>query len=214
PTQAGTEETVQTLAFAVRKGLAEKAAELAKEMLKSNDALQIINAELIPALTAVGEAFEKKTLFLPQLLSSAKAAQSAFAVLRENGKQTENADKKIVFATVKGDIHDIGKNIVTMLLSNYGFTVIDLGKDVPPQTVAEAVVENGVKLVGLSALMTTTLPAMEETVKLLRAVKPDCKVMVGGAVVTQEYADSIGAHFYGKDAMEAVHIAQTFFDDN
>ncbi|MBQ3086767.1 MAG: homocysteine S-methyltransferase family protein [Clostridia bacterium] len=214
PAQAVAEETVQTLAFAVRKGLAEKAAELAKEMLKSNDALQIINAELIPALTAVGEAFEKKTLFLPQLLSSAKAAQSAFAVLRENGKQTENADKKIVFATVKGDIHDIGKNIVTMLLSNYGFTVIDLGKDVPPQTVAETVVENGVKLVGLSALMTTTLPAMEETVKLLRAVKPDCKVMVGGAVVTQEYADSIGAHFYGKDAMEAVHIAQTFFDDN
>ncbi len=214
PAQVVSAEKEQSLSFAVQKGLAEKAAVLAKEMLRSDDALQIINRELIPALTAVGDAFEKKTLFLPQLLSAAKAAQAAFSVLRENSTQTADTDKKIVFATVKGDIHDIGKNIVTMLLSNYGFEVLDLGKDVPPQTIADAVTENDVHLVGLSALMTTTLPAMEETVRLLHTVKPDCKVMVGGAVVTQEYADSVGAHYYGKDAMEAVRIAQHFFTEN
>ena len=144
-------------------------------------------------------------------MSSAQAAQAAFAVLRENGNTGESDGEKIVFATVKGDIHDIGKNIVTMLLGNYGFSVIDLGKDVAPQTIVDTVVKENVRLVGLSGLMTTTLPAMEETVQLLKEAKPDCFVMVGGAVVTQDYADSIGAHYYGKDALEAVRIAQQYF---
>ena len=202
----------ETLSFAVQKGLAEKAAALTVELLKTKQPLEIINGELIPALTAVGEGFEKKTLFLPQLLSAAQAAQAAFSVLEKEKKAGAQVGEKIVFATVKGDIHDIGKNIVTMLLGNYGFTVIDLGKDVAPQVIADAVKLHNAKLVGLSALMTTTLPAMEETVRLVKEVAADCSVMVGGAVVTQDYADSIGAEFYGKDAMEAVRIAQAYFN--
>ncbi len=212
PAQAVSDTKTETLFYAVQKGLCEKAALLTKQLLAEKQPLEIINHELIPALTAVGEGFEKKTLFLPQLLSSAQAAQAAFAVLRESGNTGESDGEKIVFATVKGDIHDIGKNIVTMLLGNYGFSVIDLGKDVAPQTIVDTVLKEDVKLVGLSALMTTTLPAMEETVQLLKATAPDCKVMVGGAVVTQDYADSIGAHFYGKDALEAVRIAQQYFN--
>lgn len=204
-------EKNETLSFAVRKGLAERAQQLTEKLLREKTALQIIDDELIPALSAVGDEYEKKILFLPQLLSAAKAAQAAFAVLRKQNPSAMQSDKKIVFATVKGDIHDIGKNIVTMLLENYGYQVIDLGKDVAPETIVQTVRREKASLVGLSALMTTTLPAMEETVHLLKKAALDCRIMVGGAVVTQDYADSIGAHFYGKDAMEAVRIAEKVF---
>ncbi len=205
------QEDKETLSYAIKKGLAEKAAQITEMLLREKSSMQIVESELIPALSEVGEGYEKKTLFLPQLLSAAKAAQASFAQLRKQVAGTVQDDKIIIFATVKGDIHDIGKNIVTMLLENYGFHVIDLGKDVAPQVIADAVLENKVSLVGLSALMTTTLPAMEETVVLLHDIKPSCKVMVGGAVVTEEYAKSIGADFYGKDAMAAVRIAEKYF---
>ena len=145
---------------------------------------------------------------------SADAAKIAFAVIKDvlaSSGQEEEKKEKIILATVKGDIHDIGKNIVKVLLENYGFDVIDLGKDVPPEAIVEKSVEENVTLVGLSALMTTTVVSMEETIKLLREKKPDCKVMVGGAVLNQDYADMIGADFYGKDAMQSVHYAQKFF---
>ena len=173
--------------------------------------MEIINEDLVPALDLVGQGFEKGTMFLPQLLMSAEAAKTAFAVLKEQMSGNEDAEEKkekVVLATVKGDIHDIGKNIVKVLLENYSFDVIDLGKDVPPETILEAVQEQDVKLVGLSALMTTTVVSMEETIKLLRKEAPDCKVMVGGAVLNQDYADMIGADFYGKDAMQSVYYAQ------
>lgn len=205
------QEKTDSLAFAVRKGLAEQASQLTKDLLAKNDAMFIIESELMPALGAVGEAYENKKLFLPQLLSAAKAAQASFAEIRKKNTAQVLNGKSIVFATVRGDIHDIGKNIVTMLLENYGYQVYDLGKDVPPQEIADAVVKHNARLLGLSALMTTTLPAMEETIRIVRRVAPDCSVMVGGAVVTQEYAASIGADFYGKDAMAAVHIAERFF---
>ena len=148
---------------------------------------------------------------------SAEAAKSAFAVLKEKMDKSGLVQEKkgtIVIATVKGDIHDIGKNIVKVLLENYSFDVIDLGKDVPPQKIVDTVLENGVRLVGLSALMTTTVVSMEETIRLLREQAPGCLVMVGGAVLNQEYADMIGADFYGKDAMQSVHYAQTVFADD
>ena len=153
----------------------------------------------------------KGTVFLPQLLMSAESAKEAFAILKEElskSGQTDAKKEKVILATVKGDIHDIGKNIVKVLLENYAFDVVDLGKDVPPEKVVEAAKENNVKLVGLSALMTTTVVSMEETIKQLRKEVPDCKVMVGGAVLNQEYADMIGADFYGKDAMQSVHYAR------
>ena len=145
---------------------------------------------------------------------SAESAKSAFAVLKERMDQSGEVQEKkgkVILATVKGDIHDIGKNIVKVLLENYSFDVIDLGKDVPPEAIVEKAVEENVTLVGLSALMTTTVVSMEETIKLLREKKPDCKVMVGGAVLNQDYADMIGADFYGKDAMQSVHYAQKVF---
>ena len=169
---------------------------------------------MIPALDQVGKGFEKGTLFLPQLLMSADAAKIAFAVLKERMPEQDGPEQKkekVILATVKGDIHDIGKNIVKVLLENYGFDVIDLGKDVPPQLVAETALREDVRLVGLSALMTTTVVSMEETIRLLREQKPDCKVMVGGAVLNQEYADMIGADFYGKDAMQSVYYTQELF---
>ena len=162
----------------------------------------------------VGKGFEKGTIFLPQLLMSADAAKIAFAVLKDelakSGGDMEKKDK-IILATVKGDIHDIGKNIVKVLLENYSFDVIDLGKDVPPKTIVETAIKEEVSLVGLSALMTTTVTSMEETIRLLRKHKPDCKVMVGGAVLNQDYAAMIGADFYGKDAMQSVYYAQRVF---
>ena len=206
-----------TLAAAIEKGLKDDAHAITVSLAESKAPLAIINEELIPALNSVGEGFEKGTVFLPQLLMSAEAAKSAFAVLKEKmDKSGEVREKKgtIVIATVKGDIHDIGKNIVKVLLENYSFDVIDLGKDVPPQKIADTVIEKGIRLVGLSALMTTTVVSMEETIRLLREKAPGCRVMVGGAVLNQEYADMIGADFYGKDAMQSVHYAQSVFADS
>lgn len=200
-----------TLQSAIEKGLKEEAHLITETLVKEQEPLDIINTHLIPALDHVGKGFEKGTVFLPQLLMSAEAAKAAFAVLKEvisRSGGTEEAKEKVILATVKGDIHDIGKNIVKVLLENYSFDVIDLGKDVPPETVLEAVKAQDVKLVGLSALMTTTVRSMEETIELLRKEAPDCKVMVGGAVLNQEYADMIGADFYGKDAMQSVYYAQ------
>ena len=203
-----------SLAAAIEKGLKEDAHTITAELAQTKAPLDIINEELIPALNRVGDGFEKGTVFLPQLLMSAEAAKSAFAVLKEQmDKSGEVQEKKgtVVIATVKGDIHDIGKNIVKVLLENYSFDVIDLGKDVPPEKIVDTVIRKDVRLVGLSALMTTTVVSMEETIKLLREKAPRCKVMVGGAVLNQEYADMIGADFYGKDAMQSVHYAQSIF---
>lgn len=211
PKAAGVE---MTLKYAIERGLKEEAHHITRDLIGTRAPLDIIQEELIPALNVVGEGFEKGTVFLPQLLMSADAAKIAFAVIKDvlaSSGQEEEKKEKIILATVKGDIHDIGKNIVKVLLENYGFDVIDLGKDVPPEAIVEKAVEENVTLVGLSALMTTTVVSMEETIKLLREKKPDCKVMVGGAVLNQDYADMIGADFYGKDAMQSVHYAQKFF---
>lgn len=211
PKAAGVE---MTLKYAIERGLKEETHHITRDLIGTREPLDIIQEELIPALNVVGEGFEKGTVFLPQLLMSADAAKIAFAVIKDvlaSSGQEEEKKEKIILATVKGDIHDIGKNIVKVLLENYGFDVIDLGKDVPPEAIVEKAVEENVTLVGLSALMTTTVVSMEETIKLLREKKPDCKVMVGGAVLNQDYADMIGADFYGKDAMQSVHYAQKFF---
>lgn len=204
------EEFSSELQRAVVKGFREKAALLTKGLLESRQPLEIVNQEIIPALNTVGEGFEKKTVYLPQLLMSAEAAKSAFEVIKTFVSAGGKTAGKGVFviATVHGDIHDIGKNIVKLLLENYGFNVVDLGKDVPPETVVEAVVRYHAPLVGLSALMTTTVPAMEKTLKLLKKEAPFCKTVVGGAVLTQEYADKIGADKYAKDAMETVRYAE------
>lgn len=196
---------------AIEKGLKEEAYQAAARLVIEKAPLDIINEHLIPALDAVGKGFEKGTIFLPQLLMSADAAKLAFAVLKDElAKSGEAAQKKekVILATVKGDIHDIGKNIVKVLLENYSFDVIDLGKDVAPEVIVQRAVAEDVHLVGLSALMTTTVVSMEETIRQLRKVKPDCKVMVGGAVLNEEYADMIGADYYGKDAMQSVYYAQ------
>ncbi len=202
------------LANAIIKGLKSEAANITRELLTNTDSLEIINQHLIPGLDYVGKRFEAKTMYLPQLLMAAEAAKSAFGEIRSfmerSGKKGEPKGK-IIIATVKGDIHDIGKNIVKVLLENYDFEVIDLGKDVPPESVVEACKKDQVQLVGLSALMTTTVVSMEETIKLLRKECPWAKVCVGGAVMTQEYADQIGADFYGKDAMDTVRYANKVF---
>lgn len=205
------DEFKSELQRAVIKGFKDKAGEITKELLKSVPPLDIVRNEIIPALDIVGKGFEDKTMYLPQLLMSAEAAKSAFEHIKESVQEsgTRSADKgTFVIATVKGDIHDIGKNIVKLLLENYGYDVIDLGKDVAPEVIADKVVELHAPLAGLSALMTTTVPAMEETVKLLKEKAPWCKAVVGGAVLTQEYADKIGADKYAKDAMEAVRYAE------
>lgn len=200
-----------SLEYAVENGLKDESAKATAELLKTADPMEIINGALIPALDKAGEQFEKGTIFLPQLILTAGAAQAAFGVIREK-MISENSSPvskgKIVLATVKGDIHDIGKNIVKVLLENYGYTVIDLGKDVPCEEVVRAALEHRVKLVGLSALMTTTLKSMEETIRLLRESGSECKVVVGGAVLTPEYAEKIGADFYAKDAKETCDIAK------
>ena len=214
PVQAAGGKHTMTLQSAIERGLKEEASSITAELAEQKDALDIINEELIPALNNVGEGFEKGTVFLPQLLMSAESAKSAFAVLKERMDQSGEVQEKkgkVILATVKGDIHDIGKNIVKVLLENYSFDVIDLGKDVPPEKVVETVLEQDVHLVGLSALMTTTVVSMEETIRQLREKAPDCLVMVGGAVLNQDYADMIGADFYGKDAMQSVHYAQKVF---
>lgn len=203
-----------TLKAAIEKGLKEEAFHLSKELVCEKEALEIINEHLIPALDTVGKGFEQGTVFLPQLLMSAEAAKLSFAVLKEElakSGQAEEKKDKVILATVKGDIHDIGKNIVKVLLENYSFEVLDLGKDVPPELVVQTAKEQEVKLVGLSALMTTTVVSMEETIKLLRKEVPGCKVVVGGAVLNPEYAEMIDADYYAKDAMQTVHYAQELF---
>ena len=203
--------TLSPLQNAIIRGLKEKAGNLTKEKLKEEKPLEIIQKDVIPALNVVGADFEKKKVYLPQLLMAAEAAKAAFEeVKKQMGSSGENASSgcPVVIATVHGDIHDIGKNIVKLILENYGFAVSDLGKDVPPEKIAEETIRLHAPLVGLSALMTTTVPAMEETIKLLRVKAPWAKVCVGGAVLTQEYADAIGADCYCRDAMETVRYAE------
>ncbi len=205
----------ETLFSSITRGMVSQSEKLtAALLLKTDDPLNdIVNRQLIPALDEVGKGFEKGTIFLPQLLMSADAAKASFAVIRNEMKdRPQNIKGTVILATVKGDIHDIGKNIVKVMLENYGYEVIDLGKDVPPEVIADAAVEHNIQLVGLSALMTTTVVSMEETIKLLRSRKPDTKVVVGGAVMTQEYADKIGADAYAKDAMATVRYADSIFE--
>ena len=212
PAQASAPVGELSLHEAIIKGLSAQAAALTKKELEAHDSMVIINETLVPALNTVGEGFAAGKVFLPQLLISAEAAKAAFEVIKGSMSTAAVAKKeKIILATVKGDIHDIGKNIVASLLENYNYEVIDLGRDVAPEKVAEEVIKNGVGLVGLSALMTTTVPAMEETVKAVKTSAPDCRVMVGGAVLTQDYADMIGADHYAPDAMDGVRYAEELF---
>lgn len=201
------------LALAIVRGLRERAASLTKEALVCREPMDIVNLDIIPALNRVGEDYESKKIFLPSLLMSAEAASSAFEVIKAALPRERKLGKcRVVIATVKGDVHDIGKNIVRLILENYGYEVTDLGKDVAPERIADAVVSLNADILGLSALMTTTLPAMESTVRLVKERMPSCKIMVGGAVLTEEYARSIGADFYGRDAMESVKFAEKLTD--
>ena len=199
-----------SLIGSIEKGMQESAIAAVQKELEKRDPLAIINEDMIPALDTVGKGFEKGSVFLPQLLMSAEAAKAAFEVIKDAMKDTKQESKgKVILATVKGDIHDIGKNIVKVLLDNYGFDVIDLGKDVPPEVIVDTAIDQQVEVVGLSALMTTTVVSMEETIRLLKEKKPGTKTVVGGAVMTQEYADSIGADCYAKDAMATVKYANS-----
>jgi len=209
-----TEETADALVRAIARGLKDAAAETARKELQSRSSMEIINEQVIPALDAVGKDFESGKMYLPQLLMSADAAKAAFEVIRTqllSSGEAPSTGHKVIMATVRGDIHDIGKNIVKVLMENYGFTVIDLGKDVPPETVLETAQKENVRFVGLSALMTTTVPAMAETIALLKERLPECKVMVGGAVMNENYAKMISADYYAKDALAAVRCAQDFY---
>lgn len=202
------------LPSAIANGLKEEGARITEELLKTKNSMEIVDNLLIPALDKAGAEFESGKIFLPQLIMAASVAQAAFEVIKNHmaksgGKSVSKG--KVVLATVKGDIHDIGKNIVKVLLENYGFDVIDLGRDVPPENVLKAAVKHEVKLVGLSALMTTTLASMEETVKLLHDNNVPCKIVVGGAVLTPEYAEKIGADFYAKDAKDTVDVARKVY---
>ncbi len=210
PAPATAEKGSPDLVYSVENGLKADAVKAAEELLYTVDAMEIINNYLIPALDAAGEKFEKGKIFLPQLILTAGAAQACFEVIKDRLSltNTETVSKgKVVLATVKGDIHDIGKNIVKVLLDSYGFTVIDLGKDVDPQLIVDTAIEHKVKLVGLSALMTTTLGSMAETIRLLNEQYPECKTVVGGAVLTASYAEQIHADFYAKDAKQSVDVA-------
>lgn len=208
PVQSTSEHTLD---YAIDKGLKSEAKNITKKLLETTDPMEVINGIVVPALDRAGDLFEKGKIFLPQLILSAGVAQEAFEVIK--AKILEKGDNsvskgKIIVATVKGDVHDIGKNIVKVLLENYGYTVIDLGKDVEYDTVVNTVSENNAKLLGLSALMTTTLGSMADTIELVKAKSPDCKIMVGGAVLTPEYAIKIGADYYSKDAKQSVDIAK------
>lgn len=200
--------------YCIEKGMKGEAITAVEELLNTCDEMTVVNEYLIPALDKVGQGFEKGTIFLPQMLQAAIAAQAGFDVIKsklaESDKESVSLGQ-VVIATVKGDIHDIGKNIVKVIMENYGYHMIDLGRDVPVETVVEAVKEKNIKLVGLSALMTTTLKSMEETIIAVKAAAPDCKVMVGGAVLTADYAKKIGADYYCKDAMKSVEAAQEVF---
>ncbi len=201
-----------TLEQAVRQGLKQQASLLALAEVQKQPPLAVIDQSLVPALNDVGQAFEKGTMFLPQLLMSAEAAKAAFELLRSHMGTAANENLGcVVLATVHGDVHDIGKNIVKALLENYRFQVVDLGKDVPPETVVEAALSHQTRLIGLSALMTTTVASMEKTIRMLREQAPHCRIMVGGAVLTADYARNIGADFYGRDAMASVRYAQEIY---
>ena len=209
PQSEGT-PSASDLQNAIMKGLSEAAGERARVLLETEDPLRLVNEEIIPALNTVGEKFERKEVYLPQLLMSAEAAKAAFeAVKARMAGESKEEGIPFVLATVQGDIHDIGKNIVKLLLENYGFRVVDLGKDVPSEEIVRVTVELHAPVVGLSALMTTTVSAMEKTISLLRREAPWCKVIVGGAVLTPEYAAAIGADYYAKDAMAGVRYAQS-----
>ena len=208
--QSGNLKLEENLKYCIEKGLKLDSAKMAEERLKTQKPLELIDSEIIPALNSVGKAFENKTLFLPQLLMSAEAAAAAFEVIKNKFPAGANAKKlKVITATVEGDIHDIGKNIVKTLLINYGFNVFDLGKDVPPEKIVAAAKQFNANVVGLSALMTTTVVSMQKTVELLKAECPNIKTVVGGAVLTEEYAQKIGAFAYAKDAMETVRICES-----
>lgn len=201
--------------YCIEKGMRGETVHAVKELLNSHDEMTIVNEYLIPSLDKVGRGFEKGTIFLPQMLQAATAAQAGFDVIKERLAASDQGSVSlgdVVIATVKGDIHDIGKNIVKVIMENYGYNMIDLGRDVPAEKIVEVVVEKNIKLVGLSALMTTTLGSMEETIKALAEAAPECKVMVGGAVLTADYAAQIGADYYCKDAMKSVEAAQEVFN--
>ena len=207
--EAGSADPIRRLIISGRKG---EVASLTEELLQSEDPMDLINERLIPALDEVGQRFDRGEFFLPQLMASAEAARAGFDTIKRLMPAGDLSEKgTIALATVKGDIHDIGKNIVKMLLENYGYTVVDLGRDVDPQTVLDTVLECGIRLVGLSALMTTTVASMEETIRLLRAEAPGVKIIVGGAVLTAAYAAEIGADYYAKDAAESARIAEEVF---
>ena len=204
----------KTLGECVEKGMREQAVQAVRVLLETKDPLDIIQEEMIPALDRAGVRFEAGTLYLPQLLMCAEAAKAAFELIKDkmlSCGETQEKKGRIILATVKGDIHDIGKNIVKVLLENYSYDVIDLGKDVPPETVVETAVRENIRLVGLSALMTTTVPSMEETIRQLREKAPWAKVMVGGAVLTEDYAKTIGADCYCRDGMASVKYAESLF---
>lgn len=205
---------IQDLIIAGRK---RAHAEGIEELLSTHDALDLIDGLFIPTLDEVGIRFDKGSFFLPQLMASAEAVKVGFDVVKAhmaaNGSTEQTEDKPIILATVKGDIHDIGKNIVKMLHENYGFRVVDLGRDVDPQAVVDAAKEQNIRLVGLSALMTTTVKSRQKTIELLRRQVPDAKTFVGGAVLTPEYADTMGATWYAKDAAESARIAERFFNE-
>ena len=215
PGEAGASAAASPLASAIAHGLRADAASVAGGLLAAGKApVEVIDGEIVPALEVVGRGFERGKVFLPQLLMAAEAASAAFEVIR--GALAKSGAPSVlrgpvVIATVKGDIHDIGKNIVRALLENYGFKVVDLGRDVPPETIVETAVRLDCRLVGLSALMTTTVGFMEETIRQLKAAKPDCRTVVGGAVLTADYAAQIGATYYAKDAMATVRVAEEVF---
>ncbi len=202
---------IESLTDAIVKGLKERARELTVSMLETTPPLDIVKEHVIPALDVVGKGFEAHTVYLPGLLMSAEAAKAAFEPISNSLMSSNSGGQRltVIMATVQGDIHDIGKNIVCLLLENYGFKVIDLGRDVAPQTISEAAIKSGAAIVGLSALMTTTVPAMEETISLLRKEAPSVKIIVGGAVLTEDYANMMGADKYAADAMEAVRYAES-----
>lgn len=208
------EGTENELFHALEKGMKGETVHAVQKLLETKDEMAVVNDYLIPALDKVGQGFEKGTIFLPQMMQAATAAQGGFEVIKErlaaNGKAGVSKGQ-VVIATVKGDIHDIGKNIVKVIMENYGFEMIDLGRDVPAETIVNTVVEKNIQLVGLSALMTTTLKSMEETIAAVRAAAPDCKFLVGGAVLTPDYAEKIGADYYCKDAMKSVEAAKEVF---
>ena len=198
----------------IEKGMKADTVSAVNKLLENHSEMELVNDFLIPALDNVGKGFEKGTIFLPQMLQAATAAQAGFDIIKTRLAESDSESVSlgdVVIATVKGDIHDIGKNIVKVIMENYGFRMIDLGRDVPVETIVDTVVEKNIKLVGLSALMTTTLKSMEDTITAVKAAAPDCKVMVGGAVLTADYAEKIGADYYCKDAMKSVEAAQEVF---